>query len=195
MRPSFENVSLRERVGDAREACLACRLVGLELVGLQERDRLGDRRLASGRVEPLALRCREHDVEDGALLGGELGLDQVGRLLRIRAGNRELVAQRATDRGHEEDQGRDDRDPGQDDPPGVVGAHAHPVRERSLSPGVRAPKGAPSFRSPRAASCRAPPRLSQLLGSGERYTGRARRRSRDNRTFPRARSAAKPATG
>ena len=185
MRPSLRERVLRERVGDARETCLARRLVGLELVGLEESDRLRDRRLAIGGVEPLTFRRREHDVEDGALLGRELRLDQVGRLLRIRAGNRELVAQRATDRGHEEDQGRDDRDPGQDDLPGVVGAHAHPVREAACRQPFMRRK---ALRRPVLLVLRHAVRLLDspgLSGSGERYTGRARRRSRDNRTFPR----------
>ena len=51
-----------------------------ELGRLELRDRVLDRGLALGRVEPLALGRGEDEVEHRALLGGELRLDEVGRL-------------------------------------------------------------------------------------------------------------------
>ena len=120
---------LAERVADALEAGLA--VGGLELVRLELRDRLLDRRLALRRVEPLALRRREDEVQDRALLGGELGLDQVGRLLRVRAGDLELVPQRATDRRDQHDQRDDDPDPHNHDPPRMQSARPRPARQHT----------------------------------------------------------------
>ena len=101
----------------------------LELLRLQLGDRVLDRLLACGRVQPLARRRGEDEVQHAALLGRELGLDQVGRLLRVGARDLELVLEAAADRGDEQDQAGDDPDPGQDDPPRVGGAPAVPARE------------------------------------------------------------------
>ena len=120
---------LAERVADAREPCL---LLGrLELGGLQARDRLVDRGLALGRVEPLALGRGEDEVEDAALLVGELRLDQVGRPLRVGARDLELVPQRAADGRDEPDEDDDDRQPAEDDTPRVGRAETRPAREPS----------------------------------------------------------------
>ena len=78
---------LAERVADARRA-RPCRPTGLNSADFSRAIAFVDRRLALGRVEPLALGRREDEVEDAALLGRELGLDQVGRLLRVGAGDR-----------------------------------------------------------------------------------------------------------
>ena len=102
---------------------------GLELLRLQARDRLLDRRLALLRVEPLAFRCGEDDVQHAALLGRELGLEQVDRPLRVRSRNLELVAQFAPDRADEDDQEDDDAEPAGDDAPRMRGAGPRPVRQ------------------------------------------------------------------
>ena len=129
MRPSFENVGSLK--GSPTLSMPALPSLGLNSDDWSSRDRLLDRRLARGRVEPLALGRREDDVQDRALLGGELRLDQVGRLLRVRPGDLELVAQRTADRPDEDDQDDDDADPAEDDTPGMRRACAHPARERA----------------------------------------------------------------
>ena len=119
-----------ERVARALDAGLVGR--GRVRRGLDERDRLLDRGLALGRVEPLARRCGEDDVEDAALLGRELRLDQVGRALRVGAGDLELVAQAAAHRDDEADEHDEDPDPADDHAPRVRGAESRPAR-----PGAR----------------------------------------------------------
>ena len=129
MRPSFENVSLLNGSPTlVRPALPSC---GLNSDVFRSAIAFAIAALRAGVSSRSPCRRREDDVEHGALLGGELRLDQVGRLLRVGAGDRELVPQRAADRGDEDDQGRDDPDPGEDDAPGVAGAHAHPARERA----------------------------------------------------------------
>ncbi len=124
---------LVEGIADAGDAGVPVRRLagGGELVGLEFRDRLLDRRPTLRRVEPLAGRCREDEVQDTTLFLDELRLDEVGRPLRVGAGNRELVLQAASDRRNQRDQHDDDPDPGQDDAPRVRGTRPHPARERS----------------------------------------------------------------
>ena len=103
----------------------------LELGALELRDRVLDRFLALGRVEPLARGRGEDEIQHAALLGRELRLDQVGRLLCIRARNVELVLQAATDRGDEGDQDDEDAEPTQEDSPRMRRAGSVPARKRS----------------------------------------------------------------
>ena len=95
--------------------------------GLDERDRLLDRGLALGRIEPLARRCGEDDIEDAALLGRELRLDQVGRALRVGAGDLELVAQASADGDDEADEHDENPHPADDHAPWVRGAETRPA--------------------------------------------------------------------
>ena len=105
---------LGERVADAVDADLVP--ARGELRRLELRDRVLDRGLALGRVEPLALGSREDEVEHRALLGGELRLDQVGRALRVRARDLELVLQAPADGRDEQDEHGDDRPPSRERP-------------------------------------------------------------------------------
>ena len=118
---------LGERVADAVDADLVP--ARGELRRLELRDRVLDRGLALGRVEPLALGRREDEVEHRALLGGELRLDEIGRALRVRARDLELVLEAPADGRDEQDEDGDDPHPAEDDLPRVVGAPAHPARE------------------------------------------------------------------
>ena len=116
---------LGERCLDALEACLVFRR--LELRAAEPRDRLVDRLLVLGRVEPLSRWDGKHDVEHAALLFGELCLDQVRRLLRVRAGDLELVAERSGERDRQDDEHDQDADPGADDAPRMRRAAPHPT--------------------------------------------------------------------
>ena len=118
---------LGERCLDALEACLVLRR--LELRPAERRDRLVDRLLALGRVEPLSRWNGKHDVQHAALLFGELCLDQVRRLLRVRAGDLELVAKRTGERDGEDDEHGENAQPRADDAPGVRRAAPHPPRQ------------------------------------------------------------------
>jgi hypothetical protein len=131
--PVVGEAVLVERVSDAGDSGVAFgRLAGRrELVGLELRDRVLDRRAALCRVEPLARRSGEDEVEDAALLLRELRLDEVGGALRIRARDRELVLQAAADGADEHDEQDDHPEPAEDDAPRMSGAGAHPARERS----------------------------------------------------------------
>ena len=127
MRPSSENVwSLN---GSPTLVMPGLVLGRLELGGLELRDRLLDRGLALGRVEPLALGRGEDEVQHAALLGGELRLDQVGRPLRVGARDLELVLQAAADGGDEHDEDDDDPEPAEDDAPRMGRAGSRPARE------------------------------------------------------------------
>ena len=96
MRSSSENV--RSLNGSLTLVRPAVSSVGLNSADCEQGDRLGDRGLALGRVQTLALRSGEDDVQHAALLGCELVLDQVGGSLRLRARNLELVAKLTADR-------------------------------------------------------------------------------------------------
>ena len=121
--------ALAERVADAFDADLVA--ARRELRGLELRDGVLDGGLALGRVETFSLGCCKDQIEDGALLGGELRLDQVGRTLRVRARDLELVLQAPADGRNEQDERGDDPHPPEDHFPRVVGAPAHPARERT----------------------------------------------------------------
>jgi hypothetical protein len=120
---------LAERIADALDSRLV--LGGGELVGLEPRDRVLDRRPPLRRVEALPFGGGEDEVEDGALLRRELGFDQIGRPLGIRSRDLELVLQAPADRADQEDERDDDPHPGADDAPRMAGAQARPAREAS----------------------------------------------------------------
>ena len=132
---------LGERRLDALEARLVLRR--LELRPAELRDRLVDRLLPLGRVEPLPRGSGKDDVQHAALLFGELGLDQVGRLLRVRARDLELVAEGSGERDGEDDEHGEDAEPRADDAPGVRRAAPHPAGQRLRSKVVRALPAAP----------------------------------------------------
>ena len=88
--------SCRPRTGRRRSRSLLRPRWG-ELIALEPRDGVLDRRLALGGVEPFPLGRGEDEVHDRTLLGRELFLDQVDRLLGVRPRNLELVLEAAAD--------------------------------------------------------------------------------------------------